>query len=116
MDLVPLLVLMAVFAALTGAVARRKGRRVWLWALLGALFTIAALITVALLPGTRERVANGRGLPEGSDPDPWLRAQSEGAELRQRADEARVEAHRDMSSHIPGGGFGGPVAAADGDA
>ena len=107
MDLVPLLVLMAVFAALTGAVARRKGRRVWLWALLGALFTIGALATAALLPGTRGRGASSLGLPEGADPDSWRRAQSEGAELRRRSDEARAEAHGDMSSHIPGGGFGG---------
>ena len=82
MELAPLLVLMAVFAAVTGAVARRKGRRVWLWALLGALITLVALITVALLPGTRGRVASGRGLPEGADPDSWRRAQAEGAELR----------------------------------
>ena len=107
MELVPLLVLMAVFAAGTGAVARRKGRRVWLWALLGALFTIGALATVALLPGTRERGASGHSLPEGADPDSWRRAQAEGAELRRRSDEARAEAHGDMSSHIPGGGFGG---------
>ena len=107
MEFVPLLVLMAVFAAVTGAVARRKGRRVWLWTPLGALFTIAALVTVALLPGTRERGASSPGLPEGADPDSWRRAQSEGAELRRRSDEARAEAHGDMSSHIPGGGFGG---------
>ena len=107
MEFVPLLVLMAVFAAVTGAVASRKGRRLWLWAPLGALFTIAALITVALLPGTRGRGASSRGLPEGMDPDSWRRAQAEGAELRRQRDEAVGEAHRDMSSHIPGGGFGG---------
>ena len=90
MELAPLLVLMAVFAAVTGAVARRKGRRVWLWALLGALFTLVALITVALLPGTRGRVASGRGLPEGADPDSWIRARIEGARLRQQVDEARI--------------------------
>ena len=106
MEFVPLLVLMAVSAAVTGAVARRKGRRLWLWAPLGALFTIAALITVALLPGTGERGAS-RGLPEGMDPDSLRRAQAEGAELRRQRDEAVGEAHRDMSSHIPGGGFGG---------
>ena len=106
MEFVPLLVLMAVFAAVTGAVARRKGRRLWLWAPLGALFTIAALVTVALLPGTRGRGASS-GLPEGMDPDSWRRAQAEGAELRRQRDEAVGEAHRDMSSHIPGGGFGG---------
>ena len=106
MELVPLLALMAVFAAVTGAVARRKGRRLWLWAPLGALFTIAALITVTLLPGTRGRGAS-RGLPEGMDPDSLRRAQAEGAELRRQRDEAVGEAHRDMSSHIPGGGFGG---------
>ena len=105
MELVPLLVLMAVFAAVAGAVARRKGRRVWLWALLGALFTLVALITVALLPGTRGRVASGRGLPEGADPDSWRRAQAEGAELRQRRDEALAEGYRDATHHIPGGGF-----------
>ena len=107
MELVPLLVLMALFAAVTGALARRKGRRVWLWAPLGALFTIAALATVALLPGTRGRGASGRGLPDGADPDSWRRAQAEGANLRRRSDEARAEAHGDMSSHLPGGGFGG---------
>ena len=107
MEFVPLLVLMAVFAAVTGAVARRKGRRLWLWAPLGALFTIAALVTVALLPGTRGRGASSGLPPEGMDPDSLRRVQAEGAELRRRSDEARAEAHGDMSSHIPGGGFGG---------
>ena len=107
MELIPLLVLMAVFAAGTGAVARRKGRRAWLWALLGALFTFGALATAAFLPGTRERGESGHSLPEGADPDSLRRAQAEGAELRRQRDEAVGEAHRDMSSHIPGGGFGG---------
>lgn len=105
MELVPLLVLMAVFAVVTGAVARRKGRRVWLWIPLGALFSVAALGAVALLPGTRRRVASGRGLPEGADPDAWLRAQAEGETIRRQQDDARSEAHRDMSGHLPGGGF-----------
>ena len=104
MELVPLLVLMAVCAAASGAVARWKRRRVWLWALLGAAFTIAALIIVAVLPRTRGRAVSG-GLPEGADHDSRLRAQAEGAKVRRRSDEARSEAHRDMSSHIPGGGF-----------
>ena len=84
MEMIPLLGLMAVFAAVTGAVARRKGRRAWLWAVLGALFTIAALITVAVLRGPGERVASGRDLPDGADPDSWLRAQAEGATLRRQ--------------------------------
>ncbi len=104
MELVPLLVLMAVFAVVASAVARRKGRRVWVWALFGAAFTIAALIIVAVLPGTRGRAAS-RGLADGADPEAWRRAQAEGAEVRRRSDDARSEAHRDMSSHIPGGGF-----------
>ncbi len=104
MELVPLLVLMAMCAAASGAVARWKRRRVWLWALSGAAFTIAALIIVAVLPGTRGRAAS-RGLAEGADPEAWRRAQAEGADLRRRSDDARSEAHRDMSSHLPGGGF-----------
>ncbi len=107
MELIPLLVLMAACAAVTGAVARRKGRRVWLWALLGAPFTIVTLITVALLPGKRGRVASGLGLPEGADPDSWLRGRAEAGKIRRQRDEALAETHRDMSSHIPGGGFGG---------
>ncbi len=105
MELAPLLALMAVCAAASGAVARWKRRRIWLWALLGALFTIAALIIVAVVPRSRTRVAGGGSLPEGADHDSRLRAQAEGAELRRRSDDARSEAHRDMSSHIPGGGF-----------
>lgn len=104
MEIVPLLVLMAVCAVAAGAVARWKRRRVWLWALLGALFTIAALIIVAVLPGTRGRAA-GHGLPDGLDHDSWLRAQAEGKKIGRQRDDARTEAHRDMSGHIPGGGF-----------
>lgn len=104
MELVPLLMLMAVCAAASGAVARWKRRRVWLWALLGAAFTIAALVIVAILPRTRGRAA-GRGLADELDHDSRLRAQAEGAKVRRRSDDARSEAHRDMSSHIPGGGF-----------
>ena len=94
MELVPLLVLMLVCAAASGALARWKQRRVWLWILLGAAFTIAALIIVAVLPRTLGRAAS-RGLPDGADPEALRRAQAE----------ARSEAHRDMSSHLPGGGF-----------
>lgn len=104
MEIVPLLVLMAVFAVASGVVARRKGRRVWLWILLGALFTIAALIIVAVMPGTRGRAAS-RNLADGVDPDSHLRAQAEAERLGRERDEARAEAHRDMSGHIPGGGF-----------
>ncbi|MYB40767.1 MAG: hypothetical protein F4X76_00965 [Chloroflexi bacterium] len=104
MEIVPLLVLMAVCAVAAGSVARWKRRRVWLWALLGALFTIAALIIVAVLPQTRGRAAN-RGLPDGLDHDSWLRAQAEGKKIGRQRDDARTEAHRDMSGHIPGGGF-----------
>ncbi len=64
-ELAPLLVLMAVFAAVTGAVATRKGRRVWLWALLGALFTI---VTLASGPRShtivsRDEWVNGTAVP-----------------------------------------------------
>ena len=100
-----MLVLMALFAVVTGLVARRKRRRVWLWLPLGALFTIAALIIVAILPGTRGRVASGQGLLDGADLDSSLRAQAEGKKLQRRMDETRAETHRDMSSHLPGGGF-----------
>ncbi|MYE47166.1 MAG: hypothetical protein F4X25_10590 [Chloroflexi bacterium] len=105
MEIVPLLVLMAVFAVASGAVARRKRRRVWLWALLGALFTIAALIIVAILPGRRGRAASGGVRADGLDDDSRLRARTEAEAMRRKQDDARAEAHRDMSSHIPGGGF-----------
>ena len=104
MEIVPLLVMMAVFAVASGAVARWKRRRVWLWTLLGALFTIAALIIVAVLPRTRGRAAS-RNLVDGVDPHSHLRAQAEAERLGRERDEARAEAHRDMSGHIPGGGF-----------
>ena len=104
MELVPLLVPMAAFAVVTGVVAQRKGRRVWLWALLGAAFTLAALIIVAVLPGTRERGAGGHSLPDGADHESRLRARVEGAKLRRQVDNARSEARH------PGrrGWFGGP--------
>ena len=102
MEIVPLLVLMAVFAVASGVVARWKRRRVWLWALLGAAFTIAALIIVAVLPGNR--ASRGGSRSDGLDHDSRLRAQTEAEAIRRRRDDARAEAHRDMSSHIPGGG------------
>ena len=91
MELVPLLVLMAAFAVVASVVARRKGRRMWVWALFGAAFTIAALIIVAVLPGTRGRAAS-RGTAEGMDHDSRLRARGEAEQLRRRSDEARSEA------------------------
>lgn len=105
MELVPLLGVMAVFAALVGFVARRTGRRVWLWIPLGALFTIVALVVVTVLAGSRARPADGRSLADGLDHESRLRAQTEAEQIRRRHDETRTEAHRDMSSHIPGGGF-----------
>lgn len=104
MELVPLLGLMAAFAVVASLVARRKGRRMWVWALLGAAFTIAALVIVAVLPRTRGRAAS-RNLVDGVDPHSHLRAQAEAERLGRERDEARAEAHRDMSGHIPGGGF-----------
>ena len=104
MEIVPLLVLIAAFAVVASVVARRKGRRMWVWALLGAAFTIAALIIVAVLPRTRGRAAS-RNLVDGVDPHSHLRAQAEAERLGRERDEARAEAHRDMSGHIPGGGF-----------
>ena len=104
MEIVPLLGLMAAFAVVASLVARRKGRRMWVWALLGAAFTIAALVIVAVLPGTRGRAAS-HGLPDGLDHDSWRRAQAAGKQIRRQRDDARSEAHRDMSGHIPGGGF-----------
>ena len=64
MEIVPLLVLMAVFAVASGVVARRKRRRVWLWvllgALLGALLPFAARATITYLPGVHSWLVGDR--------------------------------------------------------
>lgn len=39
-----------VFAGLTAALAHVKGRKIWLWLVLGLLFQILALIVLAFLP------------------------------------------------------------------
>ena len=46
------LVIALVFAAWCAAIARRKGRSQFLWAVLGFFFTLIALIIVLILPRT----------------------------------------------------------------
>ena len=90
-EIILLLVLVAVSAVVSGVVARRKRRRVWLWVLLGAVFPVAALFIVAVLPASR---AGGASLAAALDHESRLRALAEGAKLRRRVDEARAEAAR----------------------
>jgi hypothetical protein len=43
----------AVVAIVTGVVARTRGRRFWVWALIAVPATLAALLVVLLLPRRR---------------------------------------------------------------
>jgi hypothetical protein len=40
----------ALLAIVSGLIGRAKGRRFWLWALLGFLFPVLAIVVVLLLP------------------------------------------------------------------
>ncbi len=43
----------ALLAVLAGLIGRARGRRFWLWALLGFFFPVVAIVVVILLPRRR---------------------------------------------------------------
>ena len=107
MELVPLLVLMAAFAVVASVVARRKGRRMWVWALFGALLSPIALVAIAFLPGARSRIAGVRADVDAADPDAWQHTQSELRSVKQKREEVIADARRHLPPRFWGGRSGG---------
>jgi hypothetical protein len=59
MTIVVLLLLIlgdAILAIVTGFVARARGRRFWLWALIGVVLPLVALVVVLVLPKGRRGI------------------------------------------------------------
>lgn len=58
-----LAIVIAVCVWLPAEIAKRKGRNLWVWALLGLLFSVIALIVIAVLPSRKPTAS-----PEPVDP------------------------------------------------